>query len=339
MARPVSTFSDFVLSVTNQVYVKKVVDNILNGNFGLMRFLSNSRPWPGGDQVVLPIKIAASTGGGSYSGLDTFSTAQSSERIMASVDPRQSYRSVVISGIQQAVNQGDGKVLDLLATEMESKAADMKDDLGTQFYSNGTGNTNKDITGLAAAVDDSTNVVTYEGISRSTYTQWRSTYTSDATVTLPDFATDFNAAKIGAEDPTLILSTPAVFNIYEALMDQDVRYNLQFTGYDQIYGKGLPRKSGNLAQGQGFNSLYFRGIPFVADEKCTTGRMYTLNEAHIFFLTFGKHPNHSAEKNGFFWTGLKEPVNQDGSVGQFLWYGNLASDGPRFSAVRVAITG
>lgn len=156
MARPTSTFSDFVLSVTNQVYVKKVVDNILNGNFGLMRFLSNSRPWVGGDQLVLPIKIVKGTSNGSYAGLDTLSTAQTSDRIMASVDPKQYYGSVVISGIQQAVNQGDGKVLDLLATEMESKAADLKDTLGDGFYGDGTGNTNKDITGLRAAVDDST---------------------------------------------------------------------------------------------------------------------------------------------------------------------------------------
>ena len=339
MARPTSIFSDFVLSVTNQVYAKKVVDNILNGNFGLMRFLSNSRPWNGGDQKLLPIKITKSTSNGSYSGLDTLSTAQTSDRILASVDPKQYYGSVVISGIQKAVNSGDGKVLDLLATEMESKAADMKDTMGDGFYSDGTGNSNKDITGLRAVVDDSTFVTTFEGISRATYTQWRSTITSDATLAIADMATDFNAAKVGAEDPTLLLGTPAIFNIYEALMDQDVRYNLSFTGYDQIYGKGLPRKSGNLAQGQGFNSLYFRGIPLVADEKCTTGRLYTLNENHIFFLTFSNIPNAKGVKNGFGWTGLKEPVNQDGSVGQFLWYGNLASDGPRFSSLRYSITG
>lgn len=340
MARPVnSAFSDLVLSVTNQVYAKKVVDNILNGNFGLMRFLSNSRPWAGGDQILLPVKMRESTSGGSYAGLDTLSTAQTSDREMAAVLPRQYYHSVVVSGIQQAVNQGDGKVLDLLATEMESKAADMKDNLGDGFYSDGTGNENKDIIGLRAAVDDNTFITSYEGLSRATFTQWRSTITSDATVTLPDFATDFNAAKVGAEDPTLLLSTPAVFNIYEALMDQDVRYNLQFAGYDQIYGKGLPRKSGNLAQGQGFNSLYFRGVPLVADEKCTTGRLYTLNENHIWFYTFSNLPNAKSIKNGFGWTGLKEPVNQDGSVGQFLWYGNLASDGPRFSALRYSITG
>lgn len=339
MARPTSTFSDFVLSVTNQVYVKKVVDNVLNGNFALMRFLSNSRPWGGGDQKILPIKISKATSNGSYSGLDTLSTAQTSDRIMASVDPKQYYGSVVISGIQQAVNQGEGKVLDLLATEMESKAMDLKDTMGDGFYSDGTGNASKDITGLQAAIDDSTQVTTYEGISRSTYTGWRSTRTADnGTLAVSDLASDFNAAKIGTEDPTLVLTTPAIFTFYEALLDDNVRYTLSFGGYDQIYGKGAPRKSSNTAVGVGFNSLYYRGVPFVADEKCTSGRIYTINEDHLFFYTFRAHPKHNAEKHGFFWTGLKEPVNQDGSVGQFLWYGNLASDGPRFSAVRTGVT-
>src|SRR3990167_11451835 len=104
MARPVSTFSDFVLSVTNQVYAKKVVDNILNGNFGLMRFLGSSRPWGGGDQKLLPVKIQKGTSNGSYAGLDTLSTAQTSDRILASVDPKQYYGSVVVSRIPQAVN-------------------------------------------------------------------------------------------------------------------------------------------------------------------------------------------------------------------------------------------
>lgn len=158
MARPTTTFTDFVASVTKQVYVPKVVENILEGNFALMRFLGNSRPWPGGDQVILPVKMRESTALGSYSGLDTFSTAQSNEREMASVDPRQSYASIVISGMQQAVNAGEGRVLDLLAVEMESKANDLKDAMGDQFYSTGTGNSSKDITGLLAAVDDNTDV-------------------------------------------------------------------------------------------------------------------------------------------------------------------------------------
>lgn len=158
MPRPTSTFGDFVTTVTNQITVPKVVDNILGGNFALMRFLGNSRPWPGGDQVLLPIKIVKSTSLGSYAGFDTLSTAQTSDRIQASVDPRQYYASVVISNIQQAVNQGAGRVLDLLTVEIASKADDLKDTMGANFYLDGTGNASKAVTGLVAAVDDNTSI-------------------------------------------------------------------------------------------------------------------------------------------------------------------------------------
>jgi hypothetical protein len=316
--------------------VPKIVDNILAGNFALMRFLGKAKPWPGGDQVILPIKIAKSTALGAYSGFDHFATGQTSERISASVDPKQYYASIVVSGIQQAVNAGDGKILDLVTTELESKADDLKDTLGTDFYGDGTGSGSKVLTGLAAAIDDATSVTTYEGISRSTYTNWKSTRTADTpALAVADLAADFTAAQVGAESPTVIITTPAVFNFYEALIDGEVRYNLSFTGYDQITGEGIGKSQ---AIGTGFNCLYYRGIPLVADEKCTSGYMYMINEKHLWFYKFNSHPKHKAVKNGFFFTGFKEPTDQDAEIAQLLFYGNLAGDGPRFHAVRTGIT-
>ena len=304
-----------------------------------MRFLGKARPWAGGDQIILPIKIQKSTSLGSYSGLDTFTTAQTSERIMASVDPKQYYASIVISGIQEAVNAGEGRLLDLLATEMESKAADLKDDMADGFYSDGTTNSSKVITGVHAACDDSTNVTTYEGISRSTYVAWKGNYNEQSgALTEGSFYTDINEAEIGNDAPTVCFTTPAVFSLYEALLDDEVRYTLSFAGYDKMTASGM-QKGSNTAAGTGFNSLYCRGIPVVADEQATSGNAFWLNEKHIWMYSFRKHPKHGgAAKSGFFWTGLKEPTNQDGSVGQLLWYGNLACDGPRFLTRRYSIT-
>ena len=259
---------------------------------------------------------------------------------MASVDPRQSYASIVISGMQQAVNQGEARVLDLLAVELESKANDLKDQMGDQFYSTGTGNNSKEITGLLAAVDDNTDVTTYQGLSRATFTNWRGTRTAQSgALTVANLYTDFNSAQIGQDAPSVVLTTPAIFRFYEALLDDNVRYSISFAGYDQITGQGVAKGGANLAAGVGFNSLYIRGIPFVADEKCTADNAFFVNEKHLWFYTFGKHPVHgAASKHGFFWTGLKEPVNQDGSVGQLLWYGNLAGDSPRTHTRRTGIT-
>ena len=196
------------------------------------------------------------------------------------------------------------------------------------------------MTGLVAAVDDNTSITTYQGISRATYTAWRSTRTAgSAPLTVAQLYSDFNSAQIGQDDPTVFITTPAVFGFYEALLDDNVRYTLSFSGYDQINGKGMSKGSNQLAAGVGFNSLYLRGVPFVADDKATAANIWTLNEKHLWFYTFRRHPKHGgAVKHGFFWTGLKEPVNQDGDVGQLLWWGNLAGDAPRTMARRTGIT-
>ena len=97
---------------------------------------------------------------------------------------------------------------------------------------------------------------------------------------------------------------------------------------------GINRTAGTGQTGDiGFDTLFFRGIPLVADEKCTSGRLYLLNEKHLWFARLD-HPKYSAGGNqfGFAWTGLKEPTNQDASVGQFLLYGQLVGDSRRTHA-------
>lgn len=137
----------------------------------------------------------------------------------------------------------------------------------------------------------------------------------------------------------MALTTPTVFRFYEALLDDNVRYSISFGGYDQINGQRISRGGSNTAAGIGFNSLYIRGVPVVGDDKCTAENFFFVNENHLWFFTFRRHPVHGgAVKHGFFWTGLKEPINQDGSVGQLLWYGNLAGDSPRTHTRRTGIT-
>ena len=55
-------------------------------------------------------------------------------------EPQRLHKPVVVDDIELAVNEGDQRVLELLATEMDSIAQDMIDDLGSYFYT-GTGAT------------------------------------------------------------------------------------------------------------------------------------------------------------------------------------------------------
>jgi hypothetical protein len=81
-------------------------------------------------------------------------------------------------------------------------------------------------------------------------------------------------------------------------MQQQRRYNTQVTARTQ-----------QIAQ-SGFQVLEWRGIPIVADEKCTANYMFMLNTE---FISLRIHPN----KN-FKFTGFKVPMNQDARAGQIL---------------------
>lgn len=302
-----------------------------------MRLMKNARTWRGGTSIEQPVNMSAYNQLGSYSGFDTFSTTQQNTRQKASFTPSQVYASCSISGIQMAVNKGEEAVLDLVAVELDQRAKDLADEMGTQVYGDGTGNSSKDILGLQAAVDDSTSVATYGGLSRSTYTNWRGTRTAQSgSLSLADLAADFDAAQHGNEVPSLIVTTPAVFSIYEALLTPTVSHQFSMNDF-RMTSDGMAKVGGTLAANQGFRALTFRGVPVVADEKCTAGNIYTLNENHLFFYNI-PHAKYKTDKSGFAWTGWKEPVNQDAVTGQLLWYGQMITDSPRSHARRTGVT-
>ena len=328
--------STVVTTITQDAILPKVIDIVNSGNVLMTRLFSKARPWPSGETLKFPVKVAASTALGSYAGFDSFGTAQTNQRVMAQTNASQVYATIAVSGIQRALNEGDAKVIDLVTAEATGIAEDFKQDIGTQLYGDGTGNSSKDLLGIIAAVDDTTSVTTYLNISRSTYTQWRATRTAQSgSLSLANLASDFDAAQIGSDAPTLLVTTPAVFSIYEALLTPTVQHQLSFSGYDMVTVDGVV-KGGQVAAGNGFRSLYFRGIPVVADEKCTSGNIYTLNERHLFFYSL--KPPYGEVKEGFSWTGWKVPTGQDAFVGQLLWYGQFITDSPRHHARRTGVT-
>ena len=336
--------STVVTTITQDKILPKMVDIVNSGNVLLLRFMGKSRPWPSGETLRFPVKVVASTALGSYAGFDSFGTAQADQRVLASTNLSQYYASITVSGIQRALNSGDAKVLDLITAEAMGVAADFRDSIGTDLYADGTGNSSKTILGLQAAVDDSTSVTTYLNISRATYTQWRSTRTAQSgSLSLANLAADVDAAQVGNEIPTIGICPPAVFTIYEALLTPTVShqysandFRLTGAGFQKLGADVLSKMGHDPAANQGFRALTFRGIPIVADEKCTAQNLYFLNENH--FDLFKGNPPYNEVKEGFSWTGFKVPTNQDAFVGQLLWYAQLVNDSPRHSSRRTGIS-
>jgi len=326
----------FVTTTTQTRLLPKVVENILDGNVLAMRLLRQARAWMGGTSIDVSVSLSDITAVGSYSGFDTLPTTQENVRQRAVFDPSQEAIAIPISGIQRAANQGDAAVINLVAQEMEWRTNRFRDEFGRQLYLDGTGNDSKDILGLTAYVDDSTNVGTYGGISRATFTNWRATLTAQAgSLSLASFASDFDVVTQHGENLTIFVTTPAVFTIYEALLTPTVSH--QFSQNDfRMTSDGMVKVGGTLAANQGFRATTFRGIPVVADPKCITANIFGLTEPHLAFYTMNQ-PGRQV-KNGFGWTGWKEPVNQDAVVGHLLWYGQLIGDAPRLNTRRTGVT-
>ena len=187
-------------------------------------------------------------------------------------------------------------------------------------------------------VDDATNVATWQGLSRNTYTNLRSTLTAQSgALGFDDLATDYDASQRGADSPTLYLTTPAVFSIIERLVTPTVNTN---------YGQMLPTGSSTgVAEGAGVrlnygvNSIFYRGVPIIADEKCTSGNIFTLNERHLFLHELDySNETVDATREGFAWSGWKKSQNQNAIVGHLLFAGQLVGDSPRTMARRTGVT-
>lgn len=328
---------NFVSSTTRQRFFEKAVDNAYSGNVLFERLRSQARPWSGGRQLVITTNIAKRTQGGSFSGFDSLPVAQEDTRIQMTVDPAEYTSSpLTFSGIQLAVNKGPEAFLNLMATEFQYAAKDLSDKIGDTIYLDGTGNSSKDINGLVYHVDDATNVVTYQNQSRNTYTNLRSTLNAQSgALQFSNLATDTDAAQIGNDSPDLIVTTPAVFSIIERLVTPTLQLNY---GAAPAVGSATGGMGG-IGLSFGANRLWWRGIPIVADEKCTSGNIFTLNLNHLFLYTLD-YPSDVIEssKEGFAFTGFKKSQNQNAIVGHLLFAGQLVGDSPRTMARRTGVT-
>lgn len=336
MANPLS---NFVTSVTKQNFLPVVVENFYKGNAMFMRLKDKRKSWSSGYQMKIPTEIAGRTQLGSYSGADTFGTAQEDVRQQFTINPSQYYANLTVTGIQRAANKGKEAIVDLLTEEFRSVGRALNDKMGTDLYGDGTGNSDKALTGLIAHVDDGTNVSVYQGLSRTTYPTLKSTLTAQAgALGLDDMATSYDGAQIGYDQPTLGLTTPAVFSIYEALLTANSRYQIvQNVERFRMTAAGVER--GGVEGNAGFTGLMFRGMPIISDDKCTDGNLYMLNEKYLDLYEMAPDPEFVAgSMEGFGWTGWKKPTNQDVIVSQLLWYGQLVGTEPRKHARRTGIT-
>lgn len=339
-----ATFDANVQAIAKEALEAGVIDVIHNSNILTRRVLSKTQAWRG-TKMEKGIILNEAGNGGSFFGLDTFNTNAVNTKQKLSFDIRAYEQPVVIPQLEMdVVNTSPQRAVEYSAEAIQEAVNEMADNLGDIFYADGTGNSSKDFLGLAAIVDDGGEVATYGGLSRTTYSPLRATETDvGGALTLAVMATAFNGAKVGSDKPSIILTTESIWTDYEELAQP--RININYDGYHQV-------GAGNALKGElGFDSLMYRGVPLVADEKATSGTMWFLNEKHLAFYRLksthkrytdvsvggkgeieGEYANMSPYA-GFDWSGFIDPDNQYGEVGHLLLLGQLLSFDPRKHAV------
>lgn len=345
-------FGTRVTTTTQSKLVPKVVDTVLNSNVFATRVLTKAAKW-NGERMKFPVKHAKNTTGTSFSGFDSFSTAATDNRVNLEFTPKFYQMTVALPLDELSVNATEEKVLDLAKLEMQSTAQDMADDIGTLFYGDGTGNSNKDFLGLEAIVDDGTNAATYGTLSRTTYSsQLRSTVTaSGGTLSLAKMATLYSAVTSGSQKTTLGLCSETIFNLYEQLLQPQERIAKDVSMMKA--GGNMGKAGTGMVGGTGFTGLYYKGFPILADEKATSGVLYFVNEDFIDWYalpvamtTPAAYRSQDIEGNdysdvtglGFSWSNWIKPTNSASLVGHMYLGGELISQNPRRHGKLTGIT-
>lgn len=355
------TFTNRVTDITYQYILPSITDQISTSTVAAARLLTSTIPWEGVTYNV-PVQLAASTTGGAFNGMDTFSTAATNNTKQLSFYITGDYQSVVIPGIEAAVNgNSESQVIKLLTAKMDEARISQAARIGSGMYGFGLG---KSFDGFGNIIDDGTNASTIGGLSRTTYTSLKGDVTAVANgvITLSYLSSEFDnvsAASSGSESPTLGITTKAAWTYLEGLIQPMLSAKYEATsvkGYDRIDGKTPAGTTlgTQLGAAGGFISFTWRGRPVCADDQATAGTFFWLNENYIDFAVQKAPDLHQVSSNletmeGFYkdvpmpgafqFRDMMSSINQLGEVGVVILLGNVIERQPRRNGKLTGITG
>ena len=290
---------DALLSTTLAKYRDQLTDNVFTARPLTYHLMDKGRirMLDGGTKIVEPLIYGTNSTVASYSGYDTIALTAQTGITAAEFEWKQYAASIAISGIEEAKNNGDSAVLNLLEAKVLQAEESLREGFNTMFFGDGTGNSGKDWNGLGNLIEASGTV---GGINRATggNEYWRSYEENTAgALTLAQMATAYNTVSVGNDHPDMMLTTQTLFEKYESLLQPQLRYTDTKTA------------------DAGFQNLLFKAAPVVFDTGCTAGVMYFLNSKYLTLV------GHSGK--WFSQTEFVRPENLDAKYALIMCYGNL----------------
>ena len=297
-----------------ELVVKTKPEDQIHNDYWLFNNLSTGDGFvgkSGGDFITTPVEYALNTTVASYSDLDPISTTRVDTFDRYEAQWKEVAGVYAISDLEADRNAGEGQVFDLRAAKLENLRNSIKYNLNTMLFSDGTGNSSKDLMGLQGLVATSASSGSCQGVSRVTYSWARNQQTSGAQTTSAydnlraAMRSIYNLSSngISSDHPSFGVTTRTVFEAFEGLLIANERFT----------AKG---------RGEGaFQTLTFKGAELSFDVACPSAILYFLNPKFLKLVY----------KTGSWMKAQPaiRPVNQTGDFIVIRTMANLFTTNPR----------
>lgn len=297
---------------------RQFANNVEQGNALLSEIsrAGNVMPASGGTKILQEVDLVENGTFMYYTGYETLNIAPQEVLTTSEWEWKQAAVVVSVSGLEtDVVNAGPERQIELLASRITNAERSMRNNISTGVYSDGTGTSGKQITGLAQIVQPlaAASQTTTGNIAPATYTNWanqQTDYGAATSSTIQSFMNDlYLACTFGNESPNMIVMDSALYSMYWDSLQAIQRITEEQTG------------------GAGFRTLrYAGGVPvYYENAGITTNYGYFLNTN---YLHWRPHPSRNMTS-----LGERQPVNQDASVYPIVFAGNLTCSGRRYQGV------
>jgi hypothetical protein len=306
-----------------------------------------------------PIQVSEITTAIDFQGIGNFNTADNTTDVNLQWEAKGLGDSVIIGYAELGLNQTKAQVINLVSRKFDVVKNSLIAAAGNRLYGLGQGAA---IEGLQLSTDAGTYSSAYGSLSRTTYgpsINGQVTVASGGVISFATLAAQMDlcsAAASSTESTNLNLTTKTIWGYVEKLVEaksrgnyDTSRGNLRVSPYTPM-GVALEAKQVGVG---GYESIYFRGVPTVKDDQCTSGLLYSLNENHLEFVSsqiaycdnikMAQQVTEGALEDVVTtaWQVSKEakPTNGLGDVRQIAIYGNYVNRSPFRSGVINSITG
>ena len=316
----------------------------------MAKMLSTPKKWKG-SQMLFPIKYAQGIASVPFNGFDLLPITQQPTQVNMTFYPSFVATNVALAGsdISQNETEGNGslKTLDLLDVTLQSRIQDAASDIGNFLcLGDGTGNGGKAPMGLIGIVDNGSDLASYGGLSRATYTGLNATVTaSGGSISLLQIRQLWNSITDGPIRPDMVLTDYTTWSYVENIMTAFERNTI--TNYEA--------KTTKHGTASGYGDLVWDGMTIFRDKRTTTGYFYELNSEFLKFHSLKWYEAKSMSPRGkdivgniyedamydppaWSWTGFVKGYNLAAINGYLIWGGQLICTAPFRQGVLTGIS-